>query len=45
MRPVSRDGSKRKSSGNGAGIAPAENYLKKEIEASTLFSSGCNTDS
>lgn len=41
MRAVSKDGSKRRRSGNGAGITPKETDVREEIEANTLFSSGC----
>ena len=44
MRAVSRDGDKRKSSGNGAGVIPAETDLKEEVEASMFFSSGCSRE-
>lgn len=44
MRAVSRDGSKRRSSGDGAGATPAETDMKEEVEASKLFCSGCSRE-
>lgn len=44
MRAVSRDGTKRRSSGDGAGITPTETDVKEEVEARTLFSSGCRRE-
>lgn len=36
MRVVSRDGGERRSSGDRAGVSPAETDLKEDVEASTF---------